>query len=289
LAYIRPFLVSRHEVTNREYLEFKNSSYFEESIERAKDEYKAFAAAANRNPLYPSEWEEELPEPDEFEFAVRGISFVEAVAYAGWKARQSPGTRLPTEGEWEKVARGPSGPAYPWGDHFGREQSYAFLERKPVGMRELDRSPYGVYDVVGGAPEWTSTLIEQDTQDELWSELSDRLGTEVEQQEGVALALAQAGAVDGASLVLPVRGVPYGPRGPGNVAISQISLTDSPSAAMLRWLEEMSKPHVIIKGWEGVDEGSAARHLSRDGAGSGLRGVGGVGLRLVRDLPGATL
>jgi serine/threonine protein kinase len=45
------------------------------------------------------------------ETAVVGVSFVDAQRYCAWKQK-----RLPTEDEWEYVARGPEQHVFPWGD-----------------------------------------------------------------------------------------------------------------------------------------------------------------------------
>jgi len=40
-------------------------------------------------------------------------AWFQAQAYCRWKK-----ARLPTEAEWEWVARGPEAPIWPWGDEF---------------------------------------------------------------------------------------------------------------------------------------------------------------------------
>ena len=92
-------------------------------------------------------------------FPVVGVSFTEALDYAG-----KVGKRLPTEAEWEKAARGEDGRAYPWGDMFDKQlcniNESGFSRPLAVGSFPLGSSPYRVQDMAGNVHEWVDSWYE---------------------------------------------------------------------------------------------------------------------------------
>ena len=122
---VEAFYLDAHEVTNQQY-----SLYL-----RGQGKTHTYPAAQADYPVVDVDWND-------------------ATKYAEWA-----GKRLPTEKEWEFAARGTDGRIYPWGNEWEEGRANIAGTRKSfskVGQFPRGRSPFGVYDLIGNAGEWTA-------------------------------------------------------------------------------------------------------------------------------------
>ncbi len=85
------------------------------------------------------------------------VSQQDATAYCAWV-----GGRLPSEVEWEFIARGVERRAYPWGNDWDAARVHwksggAAAGVEPVGRRTEGETPEGLQDLAGNVWEWTSS------------------------------------------------------------------------------------------------------------------------------------
>jgi formylglycine-generating enzyme required for sulfatase activity len=133
---VKPFLIDINEVTCQE--------------------YEAFIKATGHKA--PQGWVNGTYPHGGAHWPVTGVDWYDATAYAQWVRK-----RLPTEEEWEFAARGTTGWRYPWGNEWMSEAantgSTSNHQLADVGEYSKGASPFGAFDMVGNAWEWTASKL----------------------------------------------------------------------------------------------------------------------------------
>ncbi len=93
------------------------------------------------------------------------VRFEDALTFATWLTKRVGLQKehifdLPTEAEWEYVARGSDGRKYPWGNDAPNYERALFNQPwetgapAPIGGRPRGKSPFGCQDMAGNVWEW---------------------------------------------------------------------------------------------------------------------------------------
>jgi formylglycine-generating enzyme required for sulfatase activity len=144
-AYLEPQIRAAFPLHDTDLGSFEISAY-----PVTNGEYAAFMAATGAQP--PTN---EAPS----DHPVVGVSWHDAAAYAAWA-----GARLPSEWEWERVARGRDGSLFPWGDDLGDRRAWLLAQDYyrgwPVGSHPELASREGVHDLITERWEWTASAYD---------------------------------------------------------------------------------------------------------------------------------
>jgi serine/threonine-protein kinase len=168
-VYVSAFWLDRHEVTNEEVVAWLNRrpGLRVEDGRHVKDGEVLLLDLYHPDQPYRSPHFSGLRYDGQRIDVVRGMEHLPVVQITWHGARRycaDRGKRLPTEAEWEAVARGRDGRRFPWGDTlpgcndatFGRTGACKGLARgpAPVGSALRDRTPQDVFDLGGNVREW---------------------------------------------------------------------------------------------------------------------------------------
>jgi formylglycine-generating enzyme len=154
-VYLKEYWIDRYETTNADYMGFVLATGARSALDNScetkgcKDgnlwDGISFPKAISKQPVIQVSWHD-------------------AEAYCRWR-----GKRLPTEAEWEKAARGPSGKLYPWGNELVSSDHAVYKKKwqgvrtlSPVGTHPKGDSTYGIHDMTGNVWEWVSDWYQLD-------------------------------------------------------------------------------------------------------------------------------
>jgi formylglycine-generating enzyme required for sulfatase activity/tRNA A-37 threonylcarbamoyl transferase component Bud32 len=127
-------------------------SFYMDKYEVTREDYAKCVEAGSCTA--PSTWKNNKYEDGTAKYPVVGVNYEQALDYAKWAKK-----RLPTEAEWEFAARGTDKRQFPWGKTW--ESGKANANGASKDFSEVGKfpgtSPFGIYDMVGNAWEWTSS------------------------------------------------------------------------------------------------------------------------------------
>jgi tRNA A-37 threonylcarbamoyl transferase component Bud32 len=159
---VQPFLISRREVTNAEYLRFVAAGGYRDPalwpaqmIIAGKNLPRADALARlvdRAGTPGPRSWINGRHPDGQDQHPVVGVSWYEAAAYARWS-----GGELPTLAQWWRAALGDTPGPFPWGTDgasIEARANFGLAGTRPVGSLPLGMSPFGVEDLAGNVREW---------------------------------------------------------------------------------------------------------------------------------------
>ena len=170
------FWMARYPVTNRQFQAFIEAGGYGEALGLLDKTRQALTELISRERETGKDGWRNLRKPQSSaSYWPQGnrprtnVDWYEAVAFTRWLGARlglpDDTLRLPTEVEWERVARGTAGLGYPWGNEY--QPGYANVDetmRKDgpwhlgqttaVGVYPHGASPEGVEDLSGGVQEW---------------------------------------------------------------------------------------------------------------------------------------
>jgi formylglycine-generating enzyme required for sulfatase activity len=148
-VYLDAFYIDKTEVTNTQFAKFLNEQGNQE------EGGVTWLNIGDKDCLISQSEGQYQPKGGYGNHPVIEVSWCGARAYCQWV-----GKRLPTEAEWEKVARGTDGRTYPWGEGIDCDRAQyggcGGERTTPAGNKPKGASPYGALDMAGNVWEWVA-------------------------------------------------------------------------------------------------------------------------------------
>jgi formylglycine-generating enzyme required for sulfatase activity len=175
-VFLDAFWIDKTEVTNAMFTQFIQATGYQTDAEKGGSawafdgsSWSKVIAANWQHPQGPSTNLTGLEN-----HPVVNVTWYDATAYCQWT-----GSRLPSEAEWEKAARGTDGSTYPWGEQepYGNLLNFADINistewadknlndgykfTAPVGSYPEGVSPYRALDMAGNVWEWVNDWYQE--------------------------------------------------------------------------------------------------------------------------------
>jgi hypothetical protein len=156
MAVLAPFSLDATGVSNREFAAFVTATGYKTRPELEKGLFTRDGAATVFRPGSWKTLRESNVEPgvDPSSYPVRGIDYASAKAYCHWR-----GKRLPTEDEWEFIARGVDHRLFAWGNDPNKSDTDE-TGASAQGLLPVDRQPatgrFGNRGLGGALWEWVA-------------------------------------------------------------------------------------------------------------------------------------
>ena len=164
------YYIGKTEVTNAQFAAFVQATGYKTTAEKEGSgfaltgtEWKDTKGADWRHPRGP-----DTNIDGKAQHPVVQISWHDAIAFCDWlSSATGRKVTLPSEAEWEKVARSADGRIYSWGDAAPTKDLLNFNsnvgDTTPIGQYSpKGDSPYGAADMAGNVWEWTRSLWGKD-------------------------------------------------------------------------------------------------------------------------------
>lgn len=171
----QPFAIGKFEVTVGQFRKFVESTAYVTSAEKGPGCY-TYGSSNTWNFYNATDWRQPNFEQSD-DHPVVCVSWIDAVAYTKWLSEQTGQQyQLPTEAQWEYVARAGTRTDFWWGNDSAKCNnancclSQTWMEKQTLPVGSYKANEFGVYDTAGNVWEWTaSNYVEKYNGEELKS------------------------------------------------------------------------------------------------------------------------